>query len=100
MTDIKQKNLKKLGKKLAKHQGVNMAKGIIIEGQSGKVKIKFIDDGRQDNANYTYESKYEFTVPEPELLLDFMIGLLLEGKTAFGDDFTNLFNSVTGESDG
>lgn len=99
MTDIKQTNLKKLAKKLAKNQGVNMAKGIIIEGQNGKVKIKFIDDGRQDNANYTYESKYEFTVPTPELLLDFMIGLLLEGKTAFGDDFTSLFNSIAGEQE-
>ena len=90
MTDIKQKNLKNLAKKLAKNQGVNMAKGIIIDGQNGKVKIKFIDDGRQ---------VYEFAVPAPDLLLDFMLGLLLEGKTAFGDDFTSLFNSIAGEQE-
>lgn len=93
MTDIKQ-NLKKL----AKNQSVNMKKGIIIDGKKGKVKIKFIDDGRQDNANYSYESKYEFTVPEPELLLEFMICLLLEGKKAFGNDFTSLFNSIAEET--
>lgn len=79
MTDIKQTNLKKL------------ANGLIIDGESGKVEIQFIDNGKQ---------VYEFAVPAPDLLLDFMIGLLLEGKTAFGDDFTSLFNSIAGESDG
>lgn len=83
MTDIKQTNLKKLAKKLAKHQGVDMKKGIIIDGQNGKVEIKFIDNGKQD---------YEFNVPAPDLLLDFMICLLLKGQEAFGDDFTNLYN--------
>lgn len=91
MTDIK--------KKKPKHQGVVVEKGIIIDGQNGKVKIKFIDDGRHDNANYTYESKYEFTVPTTDLLLKFMITLLLEGTKAFGDDFTSLFNSIAGESE-
>jgi hypothetical protein len=93
MTDIKQKNLKKLAKKLEKNQGIDMANGLIIDGKSGKVEIKFIDNGRQD---------YEFTVPAPDLLLDFMIGLLLEGKKAFGDDFTSLYNidfSVTEEQE-
>lgn len=95
MTDIKQKKLKKL----AKHQGVVVEKGIIIDGRNGKVKIKFIDDGMHDNANYTYESKYEFTVPAPDMLLKFMTALLLEGTKAFGDDFINLFAPATGESE-
>ncbi len=90
MTDIKQKNLKKLGKKLEKDQFYDMAKGLIIDGKSGKVEIQFIDNGKQ---------VYEFAVPAPDLLLDFMLGLLLEGKTAFGDDFTNLFNSLAEEQE-
>jgi hypothetical protein len=67
---IKREDLKKL------------ANGLIVDGKNGRVKIQFVDRG---------EEVYAFSVPEPHWLADFIIGLLLEGKKAFGDDFTNLF---------
>ena len=59
-----------------------LANGLIVDGKNGRVKIQFVDRG---------EEVYAFSVPEPHWLADFIIGLLLEGKKAFGDDFTNLF---------